>query len=121
MRRFATLVALGALACLVGGAASAEGASTLSGIVSRVDASGKTFAVKQSEHETTFKLGKDASIMSGSKQESLEALRVGDKVSVTYADEDGSNVASRVQVARAAVKLPMKSKQSTGKPEHSGY
>jgi Cu/Ag efflux protein CusF len=121
MRKLATLFAASALVFFVGGAASAKTSPKLSGTVTHVDLSAKTFAVKQSRIETSFKLSPMATIMSGYKTESLAALKVGDKVSVTYTREGSNRVANRIEIASASKTAPMKSSTSSKAPGHSSY
>lgn len=102
MQRALSLLAVGALALLVGSTAFAKsGTEKFSGTISRIDAAGKTFAVKHGDQELTFQLAADARIMTGARPGSLRTLAIGESVVVTYTDEGSSHVAQRVEVAKA--------------------
>lgn len=98
-----------------------------SGGVTRLDAAAKTLAVKEQGGKTgkemTFTLAPEAKIMQGSKATSLGALKVGEQVRVTYADQGSTHQAQRIEVLPAQTAKAGTSKTpATAKPKpKSGY
>lgn len=116
MRKLAPLLMTGALTLLVaGGALAKTSTQKVSGTITKLDASAKTFAVEHGKQEMRFELASDAKIMSGAKAESLDSLSVGQNVSVTYVDEGSAHRAQRVDLAKAATHKAAAAKPGSAK------
>jgi len=68
----------------------------LSGVVVRVDAAGKTFAVRTSSGMETTLVRTNATRVQG------DGLKPGDRVSVRWLEKDGKKIATSVRVESAA-------------------
>ena len=108
-----TAALCGALA-LAGGSIAA--ADTTSGKISDVNATAKTFTIKNSKGKSSYSLGKDAKVMVGDSASSFDALKPSERVKVDWAFEGDKRVASKVEVKperkasnSAAPKSPAKS------------
>lgn len=79
------------------GASSAQQDLRFSGTVSAVDPTAQTVTVKAMVRSKTFHLAADAQIMvEGKSNATLGDLKVGDRVEVTYRDQDNTSVAQRI-------------------------
>jgi len=115
MRSKVALVTLGALLCFGGASAALAKESThkFVGKVEHVDTAAKTLAAKSpgaSGKRMTFSLTSGARVMSGTRVETLAALKPGDRVSVTYSTRGMMNEAERVELlpSSSAAEKPMK-------------
>ena len=85
----------GALALLGGSIATAD---TMAGKISELNASAKTFTVKNAHGKQSFSLAKDAKVMVGDKASSFDQLKPSERVSVDWSYDGAKRVASRVEV-----------------------
>jgi Cu/Ag efflux protein CusF len=77
------------------------------GEITKIDASSIT--VKKKEEEKTFTVGaKVKVVVPGKEAGEMADLKVGDKVTVSYAEEDGKDVAHKITHADAKPKKPKK-------------
>ena len=90
-----TAALCGALALSVGSLAWAD---TTSGKISDVNASAKSFTVKNSKGKSTYTLAKDGKVMVGDSMGTFESLKPSERVKVDWTLDGKSRVASRVEV-----------------------
>src|SRR5215813_8862311 len=107
-------------AALAFGAAGSAAAATAQGKIEKIDASARTFELKQGKKVQNFSLGADAKVMDGAKAVSLDQLKNGAMVKVEYTDQGTKHVASKVEThktstakTKSAVK-PATAKSSSG-------
>ena len=89
-------------AALAVGAAGAASAATAHGKIDKIDASARTFELKEGKQSQSFSLASDAKVMDGAKAVSLSQLKSGQAVKVEYTDQGTQHVASRVETNRTA-------------------
>jgi hypothetical protein len=96
MQRTVKMVALcSALTLAVGSLAWAD---TTSGKISDVNASAKTFTIRNAKGKSTYTLAKDGRVMVGETMGTFEALKPSEHVTVDWSLDGKSRVASRVEV-----------------------
>jgi Cu/Ag efflux protein CusF len=104
------MVVVGFASLAVAGEKKASKASSpmhhkLVGEVTNIDATAKTFTVKEAmktgeAKEITFTLGEHAKVMIHEKPGKIEDVKAGDSVTVKYMEKDGKNVAEECMVAK---------------------
>jgi len=105
MRR--KLLTLACAALIVPWLASAASAAIVSGKITKIDSSAKTFSVQDGKGDLSFSLGSTAKVMDGTKAITLTSLRVGDSVKVDYSsDPSGKHTAIGVWKQAAAKTTP---------------
>lgn len=99
----------------LGLAGSASALDKLIGSVAAVDASAKTVSVQETSasEPTTFSVDAKTKILEGRKNIALSDLQTGRNVKVTYAQDDGVSVASRIEA-----EVPMPADKSKALPDH---
>lgn len=119
MRRNILCFALAAL--IVPWLASAASAAMVTGKITRIDSSAKTFSVQNGKSDMSFALGSTAKVMEGTKAITLGTLRVGDSVKVDYSDQAGKHTATGVwkQASAAKAKAAVPHKEAPAKPGSS--
>ena len=88
---------------MVIGAGSAVAAETVSGKIAKLDSSARNFSVSYGKKTLALSLASDAEVLDAGKAISLAALKVGDRVTVQYADQGEQHVASRVEKIKATI------------------
>ncbi len=69
-----------------------------SGTITSIEAAGSSFTVKGTLGSRTFKLASDANITAAGKSgATLEDLKVGDRVEVSYSEAEGVMMAHRIE------------------------
>lgn len=106
--RFKTGAILVGSAFLLAGASAALAKSAdqhFSGKVKSIDQTEKTLVVssESGKEQMTFKLASDAKIMQGTTAESLTALKVGERIKVSYLDEGSRHQANRIDLLSGSV------------------
>jgi len=93
--------------------AKKAGVMAATGSVSAYDDATKTLSVKTKAGEEQFTLGADAKIMAGAKTAAATELAAGKNVKVTYMEEGGKKMATKVNITpeRAASKTPKSAKK----------
>jgi|GEM_PF-2448078 len=71
----------------------------ISGIVTAVDAAGKTVTVKTKKQEVTLNLSEKTKVTSGKEKKDLADLKAGDKVTAFASDEGGKLTAKAIRMA----------------------
>jgi len=113
------LVGAAIAAALAFGAAGSAAAATAQGKIEKIDASARTFELKEGKKTQSFSLGADAKVMDGAKAVSLDQLKTGSVVKVEYTNEGSKHVASKVEThktstAKAKTAVKPATAKSTG-------
>jgi ribosomal protein S1 len=80
----------------------------VSGEVAAVDAAAKTLTVKGKKGDVALMADDKTTVKMGKEKKALADVKVGDKVTVKYAEMDGKNVAKSVVVGAAPAKMEKK-------------
>jgi Cu/Ag efflux protein CusF len=74
----------------------------LTGEITAVDATAGTLSVKKGDETVSLTIGKNCKVVTADKKDATVAdLKVGDKVTVVYVEEDGAKVAKKIGPPRA--------------------
>ena len=68
------------------------------GVVTQVEATGLTLAIRSGDSSLTFQLAESAEIRVKDQAATLSQLRVGDQITVVYRVRDNTNIAEKVTV-----------------------
>lgn len=71
----------------------------MSGEVVSLDTAAKMLTVKNKKGDMTFNVGEKTKIMMGKHKKLLANLKAGDKVSVSYSQLEGKNMAEKIVMA----------------------
>ena len=82
-----------------------------SGEVAAVDAKANTLTVKGKKGDVAVTADDKTSVKIGKDKKSLADVKMGDKVTVKYAETDGKNVAKSILVSAAPAKKEMKKEE----------
>jgi len=80
----------------------------VTGEVAAVDAKANTLTVKGKKGDVAVTADDKTSVKIGKEKKSLADVKMGDKVTVKYAEMDGKNVAKSIMVSAAPAKKEMK-------------
>ncbi|HXX53499.1 MAG TPA: hypothetical protein VEI28_02905 [Thermodesulfovibrionales bacterium] len=80
----------------------------ITGEVAAVDAKANTLTVKGKKGDVMISADDKTAVKMGKEKKSLADVKMGDKVTVKYAEMDGKNVAKSIMVSAAPAKKEMK-------------
>jgi Cu/Ag efflux protein CusF len=84
------------------------GAMEMTGEITAIDPASMTMTVKEGMKETTMSYSDMTPVMEGDNEMSAADLKVGDRVTVTYGEEDGKNMAEKIMMEKGMMEKPMK-------------
>lgn len=86
----------------------ATGVKKMTGEITAIDAAAKTLTVKELKEEKTVSYSDTTPVMEGKKKMSAADMKVGEKVTVTYKEEDGKNMAEKIAIHKSTAKKKTK-------------